>query len=442
MDMKPLGNGNTHAVSGKGRYRWKVAAIPAVLLFVLSFPVEASAANRVLISPMQVREVEEAPPMEGKWKVSTGIGTSARYEDNFYRSENDRHGVYTYLVQPGIRLDYRTAKSVVHFLYSLDAHFYNDRDGGARSAGGDDFIGHSLALTMRTSPTLKLTLGIDNHLDVTREQSKSDRFVNESDRERFFVNRFAPGLHYRIGDHFSTALSYENTIVDYRRRTDQDSIAHRGIWEGYYDISPRTSVGLKYQYWQRDYEVDASDYTSNQSELVFNRRGRYLELEAGAGYQHRDFDADGRSNEDLFNYRVALTGRTADTPLGYPRSFLTAAFSRNFNDSGLRDDFFEATELRLTAGRVFRDRLLLELGGFYLNADYPQQVENLADGRRIRREDDRYGVEGSLSYGFREWLHLKLSGGYEERDSNMPGFDFDNTFVQLGLNFDHDLGSR
>lgn len=414
-------------------FKWMFAAI----LAILALAVEAPAAGRVRISPMQVQDAEEAPPLEGKWKVFTGISASARYEDNFHRSENDRHGVYTYLLRPGIRMNYESAKSVVSFFYSLDAHLYDDRDGGA-----DDFIGHTLALAMRTSPTPKLDLRIGNTLDVTREANKADRFVNETDRERFFVNRFTPGVFYRIGDHFSTGLSYENTIVDYRRRTDQDSIAHRGIWEGYYDISPRTSVGLKYQYWQRDYEVDASDYTSNQGEVVFNRRGRYLELETGAGYQHRDFDADGRSNENLFNYRVALTGRTDDTPLGYPRSFLTAAFSRNFNDSGLRDDFFEAMRLDLTAGRVFRDRLLLELGGFYLNADYPQQVEDLADGRRIRREDDRYGVEAGLTYWFREWLHLKLSAGYEERDSNLPGFDFDNTFVQLGLNFDYDLGSR
>lgn len=420
--------------------RW-IVVLAAIGIFAL--PAAASAASRIQLGTLKVQRGRVVPEARNQWKATATFSTSARYEDNFFQTAENEHAVRTYLFQPGIQLGYHSAKSVIRLLYTVDAHVYEDRDDGPEgSADGDDFIGHTLALHMRTSPTPKLSFGIDNELDVTREENKSDRFANETGRDRFFVNRFTPGVFYRFNDHFSTAASYRHTLLDYKRDTDQDSTENRGIWEGFYDLSPKTAIGLKYQYWKRNYEMDANDYASNQGELVLNRRGKHLELEAGAGYQNRDFDAEGRSDEDTYNYRIALTGQTAETPLGHPRSYLTAAFEQNFNDSGVSDDFFDAMRFRLTAGHVFMDRFLLELDGHYLNADYPQQSEDRPDGSRVGREDDRYGVTASAGYWFREWVALLLSGGYEQRESNLAGFDFDNTFVQLSLNTNYDFGGR
>jgi hypothetical protein len=187
--------------------------------------------------------------------------------------------------------------------------------------------------------------------------------------------------------------------------------------------------------------VDDNDYAAHQGELTFNTRGKFIEFEAGAGYQNRDFDAGGRDGEDVLNYRLALTGRTADTPMG-PRSYLTAGFGQNFSDSGLRDDFFEAIQFELAAGHVFQDRLRFEIGGTYLNADYPQQTGLSDNGESVGREDDRYLVNASMAYQIRRWLDLALTGGYENRDSNLPGFDFDSSYVQLTLNTSYDLGRR
>jgi len=431
------------AMIGKGfcpNMRWVVWGLLWGLFFLPGGGVMAQ--ESIELGPMRVEEGGGGSAERGRWSVETTLSLSGRYDDNFFQTNQNEHGVYTYLVQPAIRLDYETAKSIVGVLYSLDVHEYQDRDDGPEgTADDDDFIGHTLFLNMQTSPTPKLTFRMEDSLYITREENKADRFTNEVGRDRFFVNRFTPGVHYRFSDRFSTALSYRNTVLDYKRDTDQDSVGHRGIWEGFYDLSATSSIGLNYQYWQRDYDVEDNDYAAHQGELTFNTRGKFIELEAGAGYQNRDFDAGDRSSEDTFNYRLALTGRTADTPMG-PKSFLTLGFGQNFNNSGLRDDFFEALQFEVSAGHVFRDRLLFEIAGLYLNADYPQQTEILANGGSVDREDDRYRLNASISYRIRRWLDLVLTGGYENRDSNLPDFDFDGTYVQLTLNTSYDLGRR
>ncbi|MFP4030227.1 MAG: outer membrane beta-barrel protein [Desulfococcaceae bacterium] len=403
---------------------------------------DAFGQQSIRLRPMRVDEGGRGAAERNRWSVGTTLSLSGRYEDNFFQTNDNEHTVYTYLIRPGLQLDYETAKSIVSLLYSVDVHEYQDQDGGPEGAADDDdFIGHTLALNMETSPTPKLTFRLEDSLLVTREENKADRFTNEVGRDRYFLNRFTPGVHYRLNDRFSAALSYTSLVLDYKRDTDQDSVGHRGMWEGYYDLSPTAAIGLNYQYWQRDYDVEDNDYAAHQGELTFNTRGKFIELEAGAGYQNRDFDAGDRSSEDTFNYRFVLSGRTADTPMG-PRSYLRLGFGQNFNNSGLRDDFFEALQFEATAGHVFRDRLLFEIEGLYLNADYPQQTVLLANGERLDREDDRYQVNASIAYQIRRWMDLVLTGGYENRDSNLPNFDFDSAYVQLALNAFYDLGRR
>lgn len=400
------------------------------------------AQGAIVLGPMRVEEGGGGAAERGKWSVETNLSLSGRYDDNFFQTNENEHSVYTYLIQPGLRLDYETAKSFVSLMYSLDVHEYQDRDDGPEgTADDDDFIGHTFGLNIQTSPTPKLMFRLEDSLFITREENKADRFTNEVGRDRYFVNRFTPGVYYRFNDRFSTALSYRHLLLDYKQDTDQDSTGNRGIWEGYYDLSPTAALGLNYQYWQRDYDLDANDYAAHQGELTFNTRGKFIEFEAGAGYQNREFDAGNRDSEDGYNYRLAFTGRTADTPMG-PRSYLTAGFGQNFSDSGLRDDFFEAIQFELLAGHVFQDRLRLEIGGTYLNADYPQQTGLSDNGESVGREDDRYLVNASMAYQIRRWLDLALSGGYENRDSNLAGFDFDSAYVQLMLNTSYDLGRR
>jgi hypothetical protein len=414
-------------------------------VFLLSlglFPAnEAMAQKRIMIDPMRVESGGGARE-RGRWNVETNLSLSARYDDNFFQDDQNEHSVYTYIAQPGIEVDYETAKSMIRLLYSLNFHEYQDQDDGPDgTADNNDFIGHSLGLNLRTSPTPKLTFGISDTLDVTREQGKDDPFANETGRDRYFINRFTPSMFYRFNNRFSSSLAYSNLLLDYKAENEKDSVENRGTWGGFYDLSPNTTVGLNYQYWERDYDSVENQYSANQGELTFNTRGKFLELEAGAGYQTRDFDAADRSSEDGLTYRMAFTGRTADTPMG-PRSFLTLGFGQNFTNSGLRNDFSETLQFEASAGHVFRDRLLFEIAGAYLNADYPQQTVILADGESLDREDDRYRFNASVAYQVQRWLDFVLTGGYEKRDSNLPGFDFDSSYVQLTLNTSYDLGRR
>ena len=66
----------------------------------------------------------------------------------------------------------------------------------------------------------------------------------------------------------------------------------------------------------------------------------------------------------------------------------------------------------------------------------------MADYETSFRGDDRWLVSLPCEYMINDCFALALSGGYEERDSNETGRNFDNQYILASIRFNYDLGSR
>lgn len=407
------------------RHIYLLAIILAALSIVLSFSVECLAAAKIVIKPK----------VSASWQV----------DKNYYRAEAIDREVSAYLVQPGIEFGVETAKSRLLLDYTLNSYTYDDKDTvppGEQPADEGDYVGHTGVLKARTRPFDRLLLGLDDSYYKTRDPGQSDRFSNAVDRDKYFINRLTPLLFYEFGPTFTAGLRYRNTETDYSLDTREDSTEHRGMFDLIYNFTRTASLDLEYQRWERDYDLTTSDYSSAQIKLIFRRQFKYFSFEAGGGNHDREFDNPALNDIDVFTYRLAIMGQNPPAPERNPRSHITFAAEQNFNDSGIGDKYFKAHRFSLNAGHVFKEKILVNIKGYYQISDYERTTGLTPEGNTELREDKTYNISGGLGYMFTDWLTFSVTTGYEDRDSNLAGYDYDNRYYMAKIDLSYNLGSR
>jgi len=398
-----------------------------IILVILSFPVTALSEPSFLIKP----------------KVST----SWRVDSNYYKTDFEETKVYTYLVRPGFDLGYETAKSLVVFNYTLDAYFYDEKGStppGRKSV--KDFIGHTLGLEAKTKPTDRLTLGLDESFYKTRNPEQSDAPSNNEVRDKYWINRFSPVVYYDFAPKFTAGARYRRTNIEYTsgRSGQPDSTEDRGIFDLIYSVTPTASLDLNYQHWKMDYDHNdrydnnryESDYKSDQIGLVLKKSYKYLSFEAGGGYQKRRFDESDRDDIDTPVFLGVVKGEKG-------RSHFALHAEQNFNNYYDGDDYYMARRVTLEVGHVFVEKLPVVIRGGYQNSDYEEfRGPSSSSGNLKKRNDDTYGIRGSIGYIFTDWLTATAEAGYDNRNSSLIGYDYDNKFGIVKLDLSYDVGKR
>ena len=117
----------------------------------------------------------------------------------------------------------------------------------------------------------------------------------------------------------------------------EDSKENRGIFNLIYNLNSKNSLDVEYQYWQKDYTLNTSDYTSNQAKLIFKRQFRVFNLEIGAGYQNRTFDDPGLDDQSAFTYNLNLGGEGL---IENRRTRVSFNVEQNLNDQVYRKQLF------------------------------------------------------------------------------------------------------
>lgn len=376
------------------------------------------------------------------FNIKPKVAAQWRVDSDYYRAGEDfEREVFTYLVQPGIELGIETAKTELLLDYTFDAYYYDDKDPipiGEEPTDENDYGGHTGILKARYRPFSRVLLGLDNSFYKTRDPAQSDIFNNAVIREKYFINRVTPMIFYDLGHKFSVGLRYRNTETNYSREDLEDSTENRGMFDFIYNFTRSTSLDFEYQCWKRNYDLTTSDYTSNQVSLIFRQQFNYFSFEAGGGYHKREFSDPALEEIDIPTYRIAILGQNPPAPERDPRSYFSLVDELNFNDQGLSEDYFKAHRITLSAGHLFLEKLLVAITGYYQNSDY----ESPSVFAIVDRKDDDYNVSGTIGCKLTNWLTLSVTAGYEERNSNIDFFDYENRYYMARLEFGPSLGSK
>lgn len=377
---------------------------------------------------------------QGRMIIKPHIEAGARRDSNFNKSEENTKTVDTYSIKPGVLLGYTTDKTTITLDYWLNWLNYDDQDdisAGELAADDYEYTEHQANFQARFQPAERLSFGLDNLFWKTRDPANADANSNAVDRYKYTLNKLSPWVKYRFAEKFGLGLGYTNKIIDYN--TDdkgEDSDENRGTLTFYYYFNERTFFDLDYQIWHRDYDADTSDYDSQQIMVNVSRQFNYLSLAAGIGYHARDFDNEANvsgGNQDAFAWQISLTGRNPqDEYVKYPKSSIYLSLGSNLNDIGTGESYYTATRFDAVVTYLFFERLNGTLTGWYQHSDY----------KTSDREDDRFFFSSALDYLLNDYFTVGLEAGYEDRDSNVEGEDFDNSYVMLNVKFDYDFRSK
>ncbi|MFC1829419.1 hypothetical protein ACFL0O_07405 [Thermodesulfobacteriota bacterium] len=385
-----------------------------------------------------------------KVTIKPMITVVGRYDSNFYRTENNEREVYSYVIRPGIQVSAATAKTAISFSYKLSAYFYDEKGAvplGLQPASEEDYVGHWASLDASYKATRRLTVGLKDSFYYTRRSDRFDDFYDDADRRKHYTNRLSPQLYYDFENRFSAGLRYQWQVVDYEDTDAGDAEEHRMAFDLLYNPSRTSTLTLNYQTWTQDYKVGGVDYTSNQIELIAQKRYKYFFFEVGGGYQDRSFENPGLEDRDLLVYRIAVGGQN---PPSYNvgrrvyeedslrlRSHIYFDYERNFNDL---DAFRTDDRFTLSVGHLFFEKIKAWLKVYHTISEYDAFFGPAVEGGTAQREDKTTGIAGAVRYKVANHSDLYLETGLTDRDSNIVGLSYDNVFVRFGLEFSHPIG--
>ena len=344
----------------------------------------------------------------------------AQYDSNFYKTPIDETGVWTYVVRPGLEAEIETERSYASVYYTLDAYNYSGL------VDDLDFIGHTFKLATGTrSRSDMLHVNLKDTYNRTRDPAELEYLDNTVDINEYNINRFDPEVIYTFG-RSDFRLAYGNVWIDYvESGGGEDSVENRGTAGWKYRLDPANALGLNYQYWKTDYDGPSSDYDSQQAKAVYERQGKRLKLEVGAGWQGRKFDD--ASLDDISKFVWDFTLQTK----GLQKTELVFRADSNVNNWSSGSGYYDATKLALTVNYDFGADLQGRLYGSYQKSDYEY----------TDRDDDTWTLEAALSYTLTRWLAVSGAVGTENRDSNLAVAEYDNVYGLAMLSFVYPIGT-
>lgn len=399
-------------------------------------------------------ESGESGESKSKFKIKPMISAATRYESNFFLTENNERGMFTYFVAPGVGVTYETPKLKVNFDLTIEGVAYSD-DGDAPTGeqkGSDlNYIAPLVALNTRYNVTERLTIGLEESFYVTRYPYYYDRLSNSTDRRKYWINRLAPLISYEFQDRFELGFRYHWQVVNYTESDYQDSTENKFFLDLLYNPQRTLTVGLDYQYWMINYSDDPLnpyDTRTYQLWVMGQKRYKYFSFDGAIGYSDRSFQDSAQGSEGAVVYKASFTAENPPPPdvrrpLGQAperaKSHIYGAAERNYNSLG---DSFIANRFTLSAGHVWAGKILAVVRGYYQIADYDHTSGLTPGGNIAVRDDDFYNISGRVGYLITKVMEISITVGKENRNSNLAGYDYDDKFAYLRFSFGFDLGSR
>lgn len=215
---------------------------------------------------------------------------------------------------------------------------------------------------------------------------------------------------------------YQNNQQEIRDRNDDR--VHGRV---YYNISPRTSVFAGAGLTDIDFIRQGSNVDSE--EFAYEIGGRWdvsarTTGEVSIGQTEKDFDNPALDDVDT----TTLAGRLSWSPR--QRTTFNAYGSRQFEESTLADDNFYVSELLgASVSQTFGAR-------WNAFAYYNKTNDEFESGR----DDDITDYGLGLDYAWRRWLSLGAQYSVIERDSNVPGNDYEDEIFSLFVSGNFEVG--
>ncbi len=348
------------------------------------------------------------------------------YTDNLWLTDSNEKDTWATVITPRVQAWMQNGPSD----YSLG---FQARDSSYHSSGDDDYTDYTTNLDIHQEFNVRNALNLFGEYYDGHEERGTGFIEGElsliTDRPVEY-ERTTFGGDYTYGSTAgrgrinlaarSAEFQYQN-FREFTRFYDrtEDTLDGTFFWK----VAPRTDALMEVRAIDNDYDQrDPADPAGTLSNDEMNyllgvaweataRTSGHIKL----GMYDREYDSSARNDEDGFLWEVGVEW----TPRTYARVELnTRRFYQATNGLG---DGINTREATLGWNHAWNERSRTRLSWDFARDDYEGSDRN----------DDTYGIEARYDYAFRRWVDLGVGYRYEDRDSGLDFYDYDENLFFL-----------
>lgn len=259
--------------------------------------------------------------------------------------------------------------------------------------------------------------------------SPSDQFGRG---EQYTLNEFFADAGFSIQDRARFVADFFNNLYEYDDSTDRDRQENIIAGTFYWRFQPKTSALFELSYGDFAYDTNVvQDNTAVQAQLglAWNVTGKSTG-EFKFGYEWKDYEDESQDDGDFFVFTLGLAhsfSRATSTHVSASRSSVETDFVDN---PYYISSIFKADLKQQFSGKTYGKALLS-----YRSDDYPTTVAITVDEVALSddRQDDTLGFGLALGWDATRWLNIEAAYTYEDRDSTLDLFDYNDIIYSLAL---------
>jgi len=347
---------------------------------------------------------------------------SGQHSDNiFFETSSEKVADTSYIVNPGIALDYGSKNFVGSLAYQVGFqrnNTYSERDNTVHR--GDASLGFNV--------TKGFFIDVTDNLIVTNDPLAFDASGDRIQRDSYLYNRIVPALSYNFANHgVQMGLRFDRIDIDYDNLIDsyQNGLgANVSTKLGGRSTLSFDFFDFKRKFQEQDPAVGVINYEGRRFGMKVDRRfSPRLSFSFMGGYEDRKFDLEGPTRDyDSFIFEGLLAGE-------FPEVFSwTLGASQRLNDLAV-EGVYKVDRFTFDMRKSIADRLRIGFGGFFQKSVNDQMSEEA----RFK------GLKVEGQYMVAKFMNLWLGYDYLNRYEGVGLDDFTENRVNFGLSLSYGL---
>ena len=351
-----------------------------------------------------------------------------RHDDNLFQLNTVKKSTWVSIVAPAVKLVLQDNIKKLTLDYEIEAGFHD-------TSGQDDYVDQELKAVFAYNPTDRIKT--EFHAEYLKKHDPRGTGRTEGGFGTLGGSLNPDEWHsYGIGGLFSygtpnatgrvefetayTTKEYDNNRL-FTFDRDLDDLKLRGTF--FYRIRPK--IQLLFEINQTDFDYQKA--TVGRPSLDSTDRAYLFGVAWDATYKttgvakfgviDKDFDSALRTDANNFAWEVGVKWM--------PRTYSTVNIltERRQDETDGIGDSIDVSEIKVSWEHFWRSYISSTVGFLYGEDSYDPTI----------REDTRFRAGVKLNYDWRRWARISAGYQYEERDSNVDVFDYDQNLFEIRL---------
>jgi len=358
----------------------------------------------------------------GDFFLIPSLSVNESYNNNIFLQDNGRKDSAITVINPKARVAYEGEYSLTTLDVSLNKGFYH-------SSSSDNYLDTGIKIGTEMFPSERVQFGAS----LARTEGHDNRGVGLQDglsafdfnspHEYYSVIGLADleyGTRVEGAARLEAAISLEDKKYENHRTVTSTLDRDTGnVTVGlFYMLAPATSILIEGRYGDIDYDTATADSKEYQAMIGLEWEATYQTtgfIKLGVG--RKDFASATRTDSTEPAWEVGVDW----SPLSY--SIVTLRTAKGFDEGEGTGNYVDVQTVSIDWRHDWYDHIGTQVMLEYKTDEYGGSF----------REDDISSMVLGADYQYNPWVLVNAGIIYEERDSTLFGFDYNNTIYSLNF---------